>query len=55
MVAEDDFPPAGGTGTIERADLYEEFQRYALGFIDPERDPPDEGSSSTAATAWPGR
>ena len=36
VVAEDDFPPPDGTGTIERADLYEEFQRYALGFIDPD-------------------
>ena len=36
VVAEDDFPPPTSTGTIERADLYEEFQRYTLGFIDPE-------------------
>ena len=36
VVAEDDFPPPTSTGTTERADLYEEFQRYALGFIDPD-------------------
>ena len=35
VVAEGHFPPPAKTGTIERADLYEEFQRYALGFIDP--------------------
>ncbi|HZO58928.1 MAG TPA: phosphomannomutase/phosphoglucomutase [Solirubrobacterales bacterium] len=36
VVAEGDFPPPTATGTIARADLYEEFQRYALGFIDSE-------------------
>jgi phosphomannomutase len=35
VVEEDDFPAANGTGTIERADVYEEFQRYSLGFIKP--------------------
>ena len=33
--------PPTAQGTIERADIYEEFQRYVLGFIDPERDPAD--------------
>jgi phosphomannomutase len=30
-----DFSSPAGKGSIERADVYEEFQRYALGFIDP--------------------
>ncbi len=36
VVAEDDFPPPTTTGTMERADLYEEFRRYTLGFIEPD-------------------
>jgi phosphomannomutase len=34
VVAEEDFSTPNGTGTIERADLYEDFQRYVVGFID---------------------
>ena len=34
VVEEDDFPPPGGTGTIEQTDVYEEFRDYAAGFID---------------------
>ena len=34
VVAEDDFPAPNGSGEIQRADVYEEFQRYAAGFID---------------------
>jgi phosphomannomutase len=34
VVAEEDFSTPNGTGTIEHADVYEEFQRYVLGFID---------------------
>jgi len=32
-----DFSSPSGTGSIERADVYAEFQRHVLGFIDPER------------------
>jgi phosphomannomutase len=35
-VGSGDFSVADGTGSIERADLYEEFRKYALGFIDPD-------------------
>jgi phosphomannomutase len=30
-----DFSSPSGEGSVERADIYEEFQGYALGFIDP--------------------
>jgi phosphomannomutase len=36
VAMEGDFSAPSGHGSIERADLYEEFQRYVLGFIDPE-------------------
>jgi phosphomannomutase len=36
VVAEADFSSPSGTGSLQRADLYEEFQRYVLGFIEPE-------------------
>jgi phosphomannomutase len=36
VVEQDDFSTPTGAGTIERADLYAEFRRYVLGFIDPE-------------------
>ena len=36
VVAEEDFSAPNGTGTIERTDVYEAFQRYAGGFIDGE-------------------
>jgi phosphomannomutase len=31
-----DFSSPSGKGSVEREDIYEEFQRYVLGFIDPE-------------------
>jgi phosphomannomutase len=34
-VATGDFGAPAGSGSIEQTDLYEEFRRYALGFIDP--------------------
>jgi phosphomannomutase len=34
VVAEGDFPAPDATGTIEHADLYDEFRRYVAGFID---------------------
>jgi phosphomannomutase len=36
VVAQDDFSSPNGAGTIKRADLYEEFRRYVIGFIDSE-------------------
>jgi phosphomannomutase len=36
VVADEDFSALNGTGAIERADVYEEFQRYAGGLIDGE-------------------
>jgi phosphomannomutase len=35
VVAENDFGPPQSTGKISHTDLYEEFRRYVLGFIDP--------------------
>ena len=34
VVAEDDFSAPTGSGEIQRADVYDEFQRYVAGFID---------------------
>ncbi len=36
VAIEGDFSAPGGAGAVERADLYEEFRRYALGFIAPD-------------------
>ncbi len=36
VVEEGEFPVPNGTGTIERADVYEEFRRYVLDFIRPD-------------------
>jgi phosphomannomutase len=35
VVAEADFSAPSGTGSLQRADLYREFQRYVLGFVEP--------------------
>jgi phosphomannomutase len=36
LVESEDFSEPSGEGKVERADIYEEFQKYVLGFIEPD-------------------